>query len=174
MNVLMIQGANMQFLGRREPEIYGSTTARELDAMVQRKAKALGMSLDIRYTNLEGVAITWIYEAVDAGVQGLLMNPAGFTHSGYALRDCLRAVPMPYVEVHISNIDARGFHSVTAPSAKGVVAGFGVNSYLLGLEALHTLLTVVEPKARRAAPAKAAARPTAKTAAKAKRPARRR
>jgi 3-dehydroquinate dehydratase-2 len=170
MNILMIQGANMQYLGRREPEIYGSTTARELDAMVQRKAKSLGMTVDIRYTNIEGVAITWIYEAVDQGVSGVLMNPAGFTHSGYALRDCLRAVPLPYVEVHMTNIDARGFHSVTAPSAKGVVAGFGVNSYLLGLEALHNLLTVVEPKARKVSPVKAAPRPTTRG----KRPAKRR
>jgi 3-dehydroquinate dehydratase-2 len=170
MNILMIQGANMQYLGRREPELYGSTTARELDAMVQRKAKSLGMTVDIRYTNIEGVAITWIYEAMDQGVSGVLMNPAGFTHSGYALRDCLRAVPMPYVEVHMTNIDARGFHSVTAPSAKGVVAGFGVNSYLLGLEALHNLLTVVEPKARKVSPAKAAPRP----ATRGKRPAKRR
>jgi 3-dehydroquinate dehydratase-2 len=162
MNVLLIQGANMQYLGRREPEIYGSTTARELDAMVLRKARALGMTVEIRYTNTEGEAIGWIYDAVDAGVAGLVMNPAGFSHAGYALRDCLKAVPFPYVEVHMTNIDARGFHSVTAPSAKGVVAGFGVNSYLLGLEALHTLLTVVEPRTRKAVPAKSVTRAAAR------------
>jgi 3-dehydroquinate dehydratase-2 len=161
MKILLIQGANMQFLGRREPELYGTTTARELDALVRRKAGALGVELDIRYTNIEGEAIGWIYEAVDGGVNGLLMNPAGFTHAGYALRDCLKAVPIPYVEVHMTNIDARGFHSVTAPSAEGVVAGFGVRSYLLGLEALYGILTgeargrhAAKTPAPRVAPAK--------------------
>src|SRR5574341_446720 len=107
MNVLLIQGPNMRYLGRREPEIYGTTTAGELDALLRRKARGLGIELDIRYTNTEGEAIDWIYEAVDSGCSGLLMNPAGFTHAGYALRDCLRAIPLPYVEVHITNIEAR-------------------------------------------------------------------
>ena len=166
MNVLLIQGANMQFLGRREPHIYGTTTAEQLNAILRRKAKALGMTLDIRYTNLEGVAITWIYEAVDGDCDGVLMNPAGFTHSGYALRDCLRAVPLPYVEVHMTNIDARGFHSVTAPSAKGIIAGFGVQSYVLGLEALHGILTAAAPAQREPAPARAAAPRRAKGTAR--------
>jgi 3-dehydroquinate dehydratase-2 len=169
----MIQGANMQFLGRREPHLYGSTTAKELDAILRRKARDLGMTLDIRYTNLEGVAITWIYEAVDSHCSGVLMNPAGFSHAGYALRDCLRAVPLPYVEVHMTNIDARGFHSVTAPSAQGIVAGFGVQSYVLGLEALHG---IIAGSARKAAPVRAARAAPAR-AAKARRakvPARRR
>jgi 3-dehydroquinate dehydratase-2 len=169
MNVLLIQGANMQFLGRREPHIYGTTTAEQLNALLRRKAKTLGMTLDIRYTNLEGVAITWIYEAVDGDCAGVLMNPAGFTHSGYALRDCLRAVPLPYVEVHMTNIDARGFHSVTAPSARGTIAGFGVQSYVLGLEALHGILTAAAPAQRKAAPARAAPSKRAKSAARGRR-----
>jgi 3-dehydroquinate dehydratase-2 len=155
MNVLVIQGANLQFLGRREPHLYGTTTAQELDAILRRKARELGLSLDIRYTNVEGVAITWIYEAVDAGCRGLLMNPAGFTYAGYALRDCLRAVPLPCVEVHLTNIEARGFHSVTAPAAQGVITGLGVQSYLLGLEALHGILTANAGQALPTRPAKA-------------------
>lgn len=147
MNILVIQGANMQFLGRREPDLYGTTTAKELDAILHRKGRELGMTLDIRYTNIEGEAINWIYEAVDTACSGLLMNPAGFNYAGYALRDCLRAAPLPCVEVHMTNLDARGFHSVTAPAAKGVITGFGVQSYILGLEALHGILAAAQRKA---------------------------
>jgi len=137
MKILLIQGPNMAYLGQRQPEIYGTTTAAELDAMLQERAGALGMELDIRYTHTEGEAIGWIYECVRAGYDGLVMNPAAMLFAGYALRDCVRAVPIPYVEVHMSNIDTRGFRSVTAEAAVGMVAGFGVGSYLLGLEAIR-------------------------------------
>jgi len=137
MKILLIQGPNMAYLGQRQPEIYGTTTAAELDAMLQERAGALGMELDIRYTHTEREAIGWIYECVRAGYDGLVMNPAAMLFAGYALRDCVRAVPIPYVEVHMSNIDTRGFRSVTAEAAVGMVAGFGVGSYLLGLEAIR-------------------------------------
>jgi 3-dehydroquinate dehydratase-2 len=139
-NILLIQGANMSFLGRREPEIYGTTTAAELDAMLLAHAKANKYQLDIFYTNIEGEAINRLYRAVDEGVQGLVMNPAGFNHAGYALRDCVRALPFPYVEVHMTNIEARGIKPVIAPVAVGGIYGFGVNSYVLGLEAMLKLL----------------------------------
>jgi len=139
-NILLIQGANMSFLGRREPEIYGKTTAAELDAMLLAHAKANKYQLDIFYTNIEGEAINRLYRAVDEGVQGLVMNPAGFNHAGYALRDCVRALPFPYVEVHMTNIEARGIKPVIAPVAVGGIYGFGVNSYVLGLEAMLKLL----------------------------------
>ena len=139
-NILLIQGANMSFLGRREPEIYGTTTAAELDAMLLAHAKANKYRLDIFYTNIEGEAINRLYRAVDEGVQGLVMNPAGFNHAGYALRDCVRALPFPYVEVHMTNIEKRGIHSVLTSVAVGAVFGFGVHSYRLGLEAMLKLL----------------------------------
>jgi 3-dehydroquinate dehydratase-2 len=138
--ILLIQGANMSFLGRRQPEIYGTTTAAELDAMLLAHAKANKYQLDIFYTNIEGDAINRLYRAVDEGVQGLVMNPAGFNHAGYALRDCVLALPFPYVEVHMTNIEKRGIRSVIAPAAVGVVFGFGVQSYVLGLEAMLKLL----------------------------------
>jgi 3-dehydroquinate dehydratase-2 len=138
--ILLLQGANMAFLGRREPEVYGTTTAAELDAMLLKRAAKLGCALDIFYTHVEGEAIGRIYQAVDEGVAGLLMNPAGFNHAGYALRDCVRAVPMPCVEVHMSNIDRRGIRSVTAEASRGVISGFGVRSYLLGLDALLAVI----------------------------------
>ena len=138
--ILLIQGANMNFLGRRQPEIYGTTTAAELDAMLLAHADANCYGLEIFYTNVEGEAIDRLYRAVDEGVQGLVMNPAGFNHAGYALRDCVVAMPFPYVEVHMTNIEKRGIRSVLAPVAVGSVCGFGVESYRLGLEAMLRLL----------------------------------
>jgi 3-dehydroquinate dehydratase-2 len=139
-SILLVQGANMSFLGRRQPEIYGTTTATELDAMLLSHAKANKYQLEIFYTNIEGEAINRLYRAVDEGVQGLVMNPAGFNHAGYALRDCLRALPFPYVEVHMTNPEKREIRLVLTPVAVGSVAGFGVQSYVLGLEAMLKLL----------------------------------
>jgi len=138
--ILLIQGANMSYLGKREPEIYGTTTAAELDEILLRQARERGFALDIFYTHVEGEAIGRIYRAADDGIDGLLMNPAGFIHAGYALRDCLRSMRFPYVEVHMSNIDKRGLKSVTAETARGVIAGFGVRSYRMGLDALLALI----------------------------------
>jgi 3-dehydroquinate dehydratase-2 len=138
--ILLVQGANMAYLGKRQPEIYGTTTAAELDDMLIRHARERGFELDIYYTHIEGEAIGRVYRAADEGIDGLLMNPAGFIHAGYALRDCLRSMRFPYVEVHMSNIDKRGFKSVTAETARGVIAGFGLRSYLMGLDALLALI----------------------------------
>jgi 3-dehydroquinate dehydratase-2 len=143
--ILLLQGANMAYLGKRQPEIYGTTTAAELDRMMQRHAKKSGVKLDIYYTHIEGEAIARIYRAAEEGIDGLLMNPAGFIHAGYALRDCLRSMQFPYVEVHMSNIDKRGFKSVTAETARGVIAGFGLHSYLMGLDALLDLVRDGKP-----------------------------
>ena len=140
MKILLLQGANMVALGKRQPELYGSTTAAELDALLHDEAKQLGISLDIRYTNSEGEAIDWIYEAEDARVDGLLFNPAGFVYAGYALRDCLKAVTLPRVEVHMTNLERRGMHSVTASEADGMITGLGIHSYVHGLRALVHLI----------------------------------
>ena len=139
-NLLLVQGANMNHLGLREPEHYGTTSAAELDALLQADAQAHGDHLEIFYTNIEGEAMNRIYAAAAAGLQGLVMNPAGFTHAGYALRDCLKAVALPYVEVHMTNIERRGIRSVTAEVADGVIAGLGVQSYVLALAAMRHLL----------------------------------
>ncbi|OWW18156.1 type II 3-dehydroquinate dehydratase [Noviherbaspirillum denitrificans] len=134
--ILVVQGANMAYLGRRQPELYGTTTALELDAMLQAHARCNDYSIEIFYTHVEGEAISRLYRAVGEGIDGLVMNPAGFLYAGYALRDCLRAVPFPYIEVHMTNLDKRGMHSVLAETAVGLIAGFGIRSYLLGLEAM--------------------------------------
>ena len=143
--ILLIQGANMAYLGKRQPEIYGTTSAAELDKMMLRHAKKCGVALDILYTHIEGEAIARLYRAAEEGMDGLLMNPAGLMYAGYALRDCLLAMKFPYVEVHISNIDKRGLKSVTAETARGVIAGFGLQSYFLGMDALIDLIGNAKP-----------------------------
>ena len=143
--ILLIQGANMVHLGKREPQFYGTTTARELDAMMQGWARERGVELEIFYTNVEGEAINRVYRALDEGFDGLLMNPAGFTHSGFALRDCIKGAALPYVEVHMTNIDKRDIKSALAVAAEGVVAGFGTTSYRLGLDALLDVLARRRP-----------------------------
>lgn len=141
--ILMLQGANMSYLGRREPERYGTTTAAELDAMMAACAAERQVDLDIFYTHVEGAAIERIYQAADDGVDGLLMNPAGFQYAGHALRDCLLGVRprLPYVEVHITHRSiAGGLNTVTAEACAGLVLGFGIDSYILGLDGLLRLL----------------------------------
>ncbi|MBY0333081.1 MAG: 3-dehydroquinate dehydratase [Acetobacteraceae bacterium] len=138
--ILLLQGANLTFLGRREPAIYGPTTPAELDARLQRHAAEHGCMLEIFYTNIEGEAINRIYRAVDEGVDGLVMNPAGFTYAGFALKDCIKGAALPYVEVHISSIARRNIHCVLSDVAEGVIAGFGMHSYILGLDAMLEIL----------------------------------
>ncbi len=140
MKILLIQGANMEYLGKREPELYGTTTAKELDQLLDKAAEQLDLQLIIRYTNIEGEAISWIYEAERTGFEGLIMNPAGFLFSGYALRECLKSISLPFIEVHMTNIDRRGMHSVTACEASGMITGLGIESYLLALSAMRKLL----------------------------------
>ena len=140
MKLLLIQGANMEYLGRRQPELYGTTSAKELDAILRKRARTLGVTLDILYTNTEGEAVTAIYKADRANVDGILFNPAGFLHAGHSLRDCLRSIAAPAIEIHMTNIEKRGFGSITSEAAIGMIAGFGVNSYILALEAMVSRL----------------------------------
>jgi 3-dehydroquinate dehydratase-2 len=163
--LLLIQGPNMSYLGRRQPEIYGKTSAAELDRMLLAHARSNGYALEIFYTHSEAAAIERLYRAVDEKIDGLVMNPAAFLFAGYPLRDCLRAIPIPYIEVHMTNIERRGIHSILAETAVGVIAGFGVQSYLLGLEAM-----LAQVKRGRASRATAAPRANkAKKATKARR-----
>lgn len=138
--ILLLQGANLNYLGKREPAIYGATTADELNAMLHRHAENKGYALDIFYTNVEGEAINRIYRAVDERFDGLVMNPAGFTYAGYALKDCVKGAGLPYVEIHISNIHKRRIESVLSDASEGVITGFGVYGYLLALDAMLHLL----------------------------------
>lgn len=136
MKLLLIQGANMEYLGRRQPELYGTSTAKELDSLLRRHARALSVTLEILYTNTEGEAVSAIYKAERAGIDGILFNPAGFLHAGHALRDCLRSIQAPAIEIHITNIEKRGYESVTSEAAVGMIAGFGTQSYVMALDAM--------------------------------------
>ena len=138
--ILLVQGPNMSFLGRRQPEIYGTTTAAQLDAMLLEHAKARGYTLEIFYTHSEPAAIERLYLALDEGVDGVVMNPASFLFAGYPLRDCIRAISIPYIEVHMTNLERRGMHSVTTSEADGMIMGLGIDSYVHGLQALVQLI----------------------------------
>ena len=141
MKLLLIQGANMEYLGRRQPELYGTTTAKKLDALLRRHARQLGVRLEILYTNTEGAAVSAIFKADRAGIDGVLFNPAGFLHAGHALRDCLKSIRAPAIEIHMTNIEKRGYGSITAEAAVGMIAGLGVDSYRLALEAIVARLS---------------------------------
>ena len=138
--ILVVQGANLIHLGKREPQHYGTTPREEYDRVIQEHAQKNGYDVEILYTNTEGEAIDKIYQAEASGVEGLLMNPGGFSYGGYALRDCIKAVRLPYVEVHISHMEQRGLKSVVADASDGVISGLGLYGYLLGLDALFHII----------------------------------
>jgi len=138
LGVLVVHGPNLNLLGTREPEIYGSATLEEIDAELEAFGKQHGCQVECCQSNHEGVLIDRIQEA-RSWASGILINPAGLTHSSVALRDALIASELPVVEVHLSNIFAREpfrHHSYVSGIAVGLISGFGVDSYLLGLDAL--------------------------------------
>ena len=138
LGVLVIHGPNLNLLGTREPEIYGTTTLEEIDADLEAAGKQRGCQIECCQSNHEGVLIDRIQEA-RGWASGILINPAGLTHSSVGLRAALVATELPVVEVHLSNIFAREefrHHSYVSGIAGGLVSGFGVDSYRLGLDAL--------------------------------------
>ena len=138
MRIAVIHGPNLRLLGRREPQVYGSSTLEDINASLRSLAEELGVELEIFQSNREGEILDFLEEIQDR-VQGVVINPAGLTHTSVSLRDGLVGIGLPVVEVHISNPVARErfrHRSFVAPIALGTVAGFGENSYLLGLRGL--------------------------------------
>ena len=139
--VLVLNGPNLGRLGSREPEVYGSTDWAGLVKVVEARATELGLTADVRQTDSEAELIGWLHEAVDAGVE-VVLNPAAFTHYSYAVRDAATMITKSgrkLIEVHLSNPHAREefrHTSVISGVATGVIAGFGINSYLLALTQL--------------------------------------
>jgi 3-dehydroquinate dehydratase-2 len=135
--VLVLNGPNLNLLGKRQPEIYGRVTLDGINKKIQTLAEELGVAVEIRQSNSEGDLVSWIQEA-PRQFGAIVINPAAYTHSSVALRDAITAASIPTIEVHISNIYRREEfrkHSYIAGAAVGQISGFGVNSYLLGLRA---------------------------------------
>jgi 3-dehydroquinate dehydratase-2 len=138
MRIAVLNGPNLNLLGQREPELYGTTSLSDIEAMVREAAKPLGVQVDWFQTNHEGELVDAV-QRLAGGVEGALVNAAALTHSSLALRDALLAVRVPFVELHLSNIFAREperRHSMIADLALGVITGFGAQSYVLALQAL--------------------------------------
>ncbi len=138
--ILVINGPNLNLLGSREPQLYGSATMADLEAMLVRRANELGAAIAFEQSNHEG-ALVEIVQRAASQAEGALVNLGAYTHTSLALRDAFLAAPIPFVEVHLSNLFRREearHHSLIADLAIGMVTGFGPQGYLLGLEALVT------------------------------------
>jgi 3-dehydroquinate dehydratase-2 len=140
--ILVLNGPNLNTLGTREPERYGTQTLAEIETLLQNQARALNISLTFKQTNHEGELVSWIQESRQNS-DGLLLNAAAFTHTSVAIRDAVLFAEIPTIEVHLSNIFAReNFrqHSYLSDIVKGVICGFGADSYRLALLAMAELL----------------------------------
>ncbi|HWC33210.1 MAG TPA: type II 3-dehydroquinate dehydratase [Mycobacteriales bacterium] len=137
--VLVLNGPNLGRLGTREPDVYGKASHDDLVAACRQAGEELGLEVEVRQTDDEATFIGWLHELASGGFDGALLNPAAWTHTSVALRDAAAQVDVPFIEVHLSNPLAREefrHTSYTAGLAYGVIAGFGVSSYLLALGAL--------------------------------------
>lgn len=140
--VFVLNGPNLNLLGTREPDIYGRDTLDDIAARLDDRAREIGLEVDLRQSNHEGHLIDWLHEAASRDALAVILNAAGFTHTSVALRDAIKAVPTPVIEVHLSNPHAREsfrHRSHVSPVAHGTIAGFGALGYLLALDAAAAL-----------------------------------
>jgi len=136
--VMVLNGPNLNLLGTREPEIYGATTLDDIAASLVEQGKALDIEVDLRQSNHEGHLIDWLHEAGGRGALAVILNAGAYTHTSVALRDAIKAIAVPVIEVHLSNPAARErfrHHSHISPVAAGVIQGFGAHGYALALDA---------------------------------------
>lgn len=145
-SILVMNGPNLNLLGTRKPEVYGSTTLSDVEKQCQDVAGQLGLDLQFRQSNHEGRLIDWIHETgaeVKAGTSiGAVFNPGAYTHTSVALHDAIEGAGLPVIELHISNVHAREafrHHSFISPVAAGIVVGFGVQGYTMAIRGLHEL-----------------------------------
>ena len=142
MRILIIHGPNLNMLGKREPDIYGATTLEEINSSLSDKAKELGVDLTFFQSNSEGDIVSTIQDSMSSS-DGIVINPGAYTHTSVAIRDAILSCGLPVVEVHISNVHKReDFRqkSFVSGVALGVISGFGINSYFLGLSGLVNYL----------------------------------
>ena len=140
--IFVLNGPNLNLLGLREPEIYGSDTLDDIAGRLEDQAKAMGLEIDMRQSNHEGHLIDWLHEANAVKAKAVILNPGGFTHTSVALHDAIKAITVPVIEVHLSNPHKREEYrhrSFVAQAAKGTIAGFGALSYTLALDAAAKL-----------------------------------
>jgi 3-dehydroquinate dehydratase II len=145
-SVLILNGPNLNLLGTRKPEVYGTTTLADVEKLCTDAAAKLGLDVDFKQSNHEGQLIDWIHEtgaAVKAGESiGAVFNPGAFTHTSAALHDAIEGASLPVIECHISNVHKREefrHHSFISPVASGIIVGFGVHGYVLAIHGLHQL-----------------------------------
>ncbi len=140
--IFVLNGPNLNLLGLREPEIYGSDTLDDIAGRLEDRARELGLAIDMRQSNHEGHLIDWLHEAQARGAKAVLLNPGGYTHTSVALHDAVKSIATPVIEVHLSNPHAREdfrHKSYVGRAARGTIAGFGALSYMLALEAAALL-----------------------------------
>jgi 3-dehydroquinate dehydratase-2 len=140
--IYVLNGPNLNLLGLREPEIYGTDTLDDIGERLEEHAKTLGVAIDMRQSNHEGHLIDWLHEANAKGAKAVLLNGGGFTHSSVALHDAIKSIQVPVIEVHLSNPHAREsfrHRSLIGQAAKGTIAGFGALGYELALDAASRL-----------------------------------
>lgn len=140
--IYVLNGPNLNLLGTREPDIYGSDTLDDIAGMLEDRARELGLEVDVRQSNHEGHLVDWLHEAQAVGARAVLLNAAAFTHTSVALLDAIKAIAVPVIEVHLSNPHKRErfrHHSYVGMAAHGTVAGFGAYGYVLALEAAARL-----------------------------------
>jgi 3-dehydroquinate dehydratase-2 len=144
----ILNGPNLNRLGVRQPKIYGATTLADIEARARKRAESHGYSVIFRQSNHEGELVGWLHEAGDAA--GVVLNAGAYTHSSIALHDAILSIEAPVIEVHLSNVFAREpfrHHSTIASVVKGVISGFGAESYLLAIEGLVSLRAAAEERA---------------------------
>jgi len=140
--IFVLNGPNLNMLGKREPALYGTGTLADIEALCAARAKELGLKIDFRQDNREGVLVDWIQEAGDKA-SGIVLNAGAYTHTSIAIHDAIRGSGLPTIEVHLSNIFAREafrHHSFVSPVAKGMICGLGPQGYVLALEALAAIV----------------------------------
>jgi len=141
--LLVLHGPNLNMLGKREPDVYGAQTLEDINASLSEKAASMGAVVDTFQSNHEGELVEKIQSAIST-YDGIIINPAAFTHTSVAIHDALRLLDIPVIEVHLSNIYKREpfrHKSLVSPVATGQISGFGATGYLLALEAMATILT---------------------------------